>query len=193
MTLHAGFADPVLDAQACFRAVLDAMAHPGRIVVADAPDPPTPLDPATAAVLLTLVDAETPLWLDDALAPAGSWIGFHCGAALVARDKAAFGLAMGGPEPAGTTLAGFRTGTDDAPEDGATVILQVAALGRGRALRLSGPGLAAPAVLWVDGLAAGFVAEWAANHAGFPRGVDLILCAGRHLAALPRSVRVEEG
>jgi len=193
MTLHAGFADPVLDAQACFRAVLDAMAHPGRIVVADAPDPPTPLDPATAAVLLTLVDAETPLWLDDALAPAGSWIGFHCGAALVARDKAAFGLAMGGPEPAGTTLAGFRTGTDDAPEDGATVILQVAALGRGRALRLSGPGLAAPAVLRVDGLAAGFVAEWAANHAGFPRGVDLILCAGRHLAALPRSVRVEEG
>lgn len=191
MTPHAGFADPVLDAQACFRAVLDAMAHPGRIVAADAPDPPTPLDPAAAAVLLTLVDAETPLWLDDALAPAASWIGFHCGAALVARDKAAFGLA-GGPGMGGA-LAGFRTGTDDAPEDGATVILQVAALGRGRALRLSGPGLAAPAVLRVDGLAAGFVAEWEANHAGFPRGVDLILCAGRHLAALPRSVRVEEG
>lgn len=115
----------------------------------------------------------------------------------MARDKAAFGLAGGpglaGTALAGTALAGFRTGTDDAPEDGATVILQVAALGRGRALRLSGPGLAVPAVLRVNGLAAGFVAEWAANHAGFPRGVDLILCAGRHLAALPRSVRVEEG
>ena len=41
--------------------------------------------------------------------------------------------------------------------------------------------------------APGFVQEWAANHAMFPRGVDLILCAGNRLAALPRSVRIEEG
>ena len=187
MTLLAGFADAVLDGQACFRAVLDALAHPGRIVAAAAPEPPPPLDPATAAVLLTLVDAETPLWLGDAAAPARDWIAFHCAAPLAARDDAAFGLELG----AGT-LAGFRTGTDDAPEDGATVILQVAALGRGRAMRLSGPGLAAPAVLRVEGLAPGFMAEWAGNHAAFPRGVDLILCAGSQLAALPRSVRAEE-
>ena len=187
MMLQAGFADPVLDGQACFRAVLDALAHPGRIVTAAVPEPPSPLDPATAAVLLTLVDAETPLWLDAAAAPARDWIAFHCAAPLAARGNAAFGLALG----AGT-LAGFRTGTDDAPEDGATVILQVGALDRGRALRLSGPGLAAPAVLRVDGLAEGFVAEWAGNHAVFPRGVDLILCAGSQLAALPRSVGVEE-
>ena len=188
MTLGAGFAAPVLDSQACFRAVLDALAHPGRIVAADAPDPPPPLDPATAAVLLTLVDAETPLWLGDAAAPARDWIAFHCAAPLAARGEAAFGVSLGA-----VSLAGFGTGTDDAPEDGATLILQVAALGRGLPLRLSGPGLAAPAVLRVDGLAPGFVQEWAANHAMFPRGVDLILCAGSRMAALPRSVRIEEG
>ena len=185
MTLRAGFADPVLGAQACFRAVLDALAHPGRIMAAEAPDPPAPLDPATAAVLLTLVDAETPLWLDDAAMPAREWIGFHCGSPLAVRGAAAFGLAVGSAE-----VTGFRTGRDDAPEDGATVILQVAALGRGQALRLSGPGLAAPGVLRVEGLNAGFVQAWAANHALFPRGVDVILCAGRRLAALPRTTWV---
>ena len=187
MTIYAGFADPVLDGQACFRAVLDALAHPGRIVTIAAPERPPALDPATAAVLLTLVDAETPLWLDAAAAPAQDWITFHCAAPLAARGAAAFGLAL-----SAGTLAGFRTGTDDGPEDGATVILQVAALDRGRAMRLSGPGLAAPAVLRVDGLAAGFVAEWADNHGAFPHGLDLILCAGDQLAALPRSLRVEE-
>ncbi len=188
MILGAGFADPVLDGQACFRAVLDALAHPGRIVAAEAPDPPSPLDPATAAVLLTLVDAEAPLWLDDAAAPARDWIAFHCAAPLAARGEAAFGLSLGA-----ASLTGFGIGTDDAPENGATLILQVEALGRGLPLRLSGPGLAAPAVLRVDGLAPGFVQEWTANHAAFPRGVDLILCAGSRMAALPRSVRIKVG
>jgi alpha-D-ribose 1-methylphosphonate 5-triphosphate synthase subunit PhnH len=188
MTLHPGFADPVLDGQACFRAVLEALAHPGRIATLAFAGPPPPLDPATAAVLLTLADAETPLWLDDAAGAARAWIAFHCGAPPAAQGDAAFGLAL---RPVG--LAGFAAGTDDAPEQGATLILQVAALGRGRALRLSGPGLAAPAVLRVDGLPESFAAEWAGNHARFPRGVDLILCAGQQVAALPRSTRIEEG
>ena len=188
MTLHPGFADPVLDAQRCFRAVLDAMAHPGRIATVDFGGAPPPLDPATAAVLLTLVDAETPLWLDAAAAPARDWIAFHCGAPPAPQAQAAFGVALG---PVG--LTGFGAGSDDAPEDGATLIVQVATLGRGRPLRLSGPGLAAPAVLRVGGLDADFIADWTANHARFPRGVDLILCAGPDLAALPRSVRIEEG
>ena len=186
MTLLPGFADPVLDGQACFRAVLDALAHPGRIVTAAAPQPPAPLDPATAAVLLTLVDAETPLWLDDAATPARDWIAFHCGAPAAARGEAGFAVVLGG-----LSLAGLRLGTDDAPEEGATVIVQVSAVGSGAALRLSGPGLAGPAVMRVDGLPADFPDAWAANHALFPRGVDLILCAGRDLAALPRTTRVE--
>ena len=41
-----------------------------------------------------------------------------------------------------------------------------------------------------NALPAGFAAAWAANHAKFPRGIDLILCAGTEIAALPRSVRI---
>ena len=53
--LTAGFADPVLDAQACFRAVLEAMSRPGRIQrTGTALKPPEPLNRAAAAVLLTL-------------------------------------------------------------------------------------------------------------------------------------------
>jgi alpha-D-ribose 1-methylphosphonate 5-triphosphate synthase subunit PhnH len=184
-----GFADPGLGAQACFRAVLDAMARPGRIHAAgDGLTPPAPLDPATAAVLLTLVDGESPLWLDAAFAPARDWIAFHCGAvAIPAIGQAAFVLAGVAPP-----FAQLDPGTDEAPEQSATLILQARGLGVGRALRLAGPGLAAPTLLAVDGLPEDFVAAWAANHAAFPRGIDIILCAGSRLAALPRSLSIEE-
>jgi alpha-D-ribose 1-methylphosphonate 5-triphosphate synthase subunit PhnH len=49
-----------------------------------------------------------------------------------------------------------------------------------------------PEVLTVDGLPPDFAALWAANHALFPRGVDLMLCAGNDVAALPRSVTVKD-
>jgi alpha-D-ribose 1-methylphosphonate 5-triphosphate synthase subunit PhnH len=45
--------------------------------------------------------------------------------------------------------------------------------------------------LSVDGLPHDFVAIWQRNRSGFPLGVDLVLCAGTTLAALPRSVIVE--
>jgi alpha-D-ribose 1-methylphosphonate 5-triphosphate synthase subunit PhnH len=45
----------------------------------------------------------------------------------------------------------------------------------------------------VYGLPRDFAAIWQRNHALFPRGIDLILCAGNQLAALPRSVSIREG
>ena len=183
-----GFADPVAGAQRCFRAVLDATARPGRIrrtgeeLVA-----PAPLCPAAAAVLLTLVDGETPLWIDPAAMAAHEWIAFHCGAAPVPEPGAAsFALAFALPD-----LASLHAGSHHAPELSATVILQVAALGRGRRYRLCGPGLQAPTELAVEGLPDGFASVWSENHALYPRGIDLLLCAGEFLAALPRSAAVE--
>ena len=68
-----GLSDPVLDSKRIFRGVLDAMAHPGRVVpLPPPPDPPAPLVPAAAAVALTLLDYETPLWLDPAAGAAVS-------------------------------------------------------------------------------------------------------------------------
>jgi len=185
----AGFADPVMDAQRCFRSVLDAMARPGSVHMAGAGlATPPPLDAATAAVLLTLVDGETPLWLGPRLHVARKWIVFHCGAVCV-EDTAMASFVVGDALP---DLAALSAGSHEAPETAATVIVQVRALAAGRRYRLHGPGLRDDALLSGDGLPAEFAAIWADNHARFPRGVDLILCAGSRLTALPRSVAVED-
>jgi alpha-D-ribose 1-methylphosphonate 5-triphosphate synthase subunit PhnH len=186
-TLTAGFADPVLDAQRCFRGVLDAMARPGRIHAIAGVEPPSGLSIAAAGVLLTLVDHETPLWLDPVLSPARPWIAFHCGAPNAAAGQAAFALSAGLPD-----LTLFPAGTHEAPETSATVIVQLPALTGGVPLRLRGPGLRSSALLAPVGLPADFVALWRRNRSLFPAGIDLILCAGNELAALPRTVAIEE-
>ena len=52
---------------------------------------PSPLHPVTAAVCLTLLDFDTPLWLDDAAArpEAVDWLKFHCGMPLAAEPARA--------------------------------------------------------------------------------------------------------
>jgi alpha-D-ribose 1-methylphosphonate 5-triphosphate synthase subunit PhnH len=186
--LEAGFGEPVADAQRCFRAVLDAMAHPGRIARVTGVTPPSGLCAASAAVLLTLVDHETPLFLDPDATAARPWIAFHCGAPIVA-DPGACGFAVALSLPDFDQLP---AGSHESPETSATVICQVRAFDTGRAFRLSGPGLREPVVLTVDGLPREFVSIWQRNHALFPRGIDLILCAGDRLTALPRTVAIEE-
>jgi len=150
--------------------------------------PPAPLHQALAAVVLTLADHETPLLLDRGADAAAHWVVFHTGAPSTAdAATAAFVVALSLPD-----LATLPTGTDEAPETSATVILPVARFGAGQRLRLSGPGWRTPLELAVDGLPADFVDRWRRNHALFPRGVDLILCAHDRVVALPRSVSVEE-
>jgi len=193
MGVGIGFADPVLDSQRAFRAVLDAIAHPGRIVTVSGPDaPPPPLGPASAGVCLTLLDFETPVWLDAAAATAQvcDYLRFHCGAPLVATPADARFALIADPTDI-PPLAAFDAGTDERPDRSATLVVQVRGLVSGTGRRLSGPGIDGQARLDVDGLPLEFWDAARANAARFPRGVDLLLCAGARLAALPRTTRVE--
>ena len=70
------------------------------------------------------------------------------------------------------------------------MILQIENLDKGPTLRLAGPGLASPTDFRATGLPENFPTIWRANHALYPRGLDLILCAGETIASLPRSVEV---
>lgn len=188
--LQPGFAAPVLDAQASFRAVLEAMSRPGRIITLAAhAAAPAPLNAAAAAALLTLADAETPVW-SDAGAGVAEWLGFHAGCAFTPRiGEARFVLATG----AAPALAALDPGTEEEPQASATLIVQVEALVAGEGWRLTGPGIETEHRLRVVGLAADFLAQWQAQRARFPRGVDVLLCAGERIAALPRSVTIMEG
>lgn len=184
--MQPGFSDPVLDAQSAFRAVLEAMSHPGRIIpIAPAPLPPAPLSPAMGAVALALADADTPLW-HDAGAEAGDWLRFHAGSPLAEAPRAMFLLATGTP-PA---LAGLNLGTEEAPQEGATLLLAVKSLRPSGALRLRGPGIQHETALGVEGLPEGFWAERAALRPLFPCGLDIILCCDSQIAAIPRTTEV---
>lgn len=191
--MRAGFDDPVRDSQRVFRRVLEAMAHPGRIVSVDALDhTPPPLVPAAAAVLLALIDFETPLWLD---APARSseaadWLRFHCGVPIV-DEPAAARFALCTAPAAMPALDAFDAGTDAMPDRSATLILQIEALAADAGTELTGPGIAQTARLDVRGGPRDFWTIVRDNGARFPRGVDFVLAAGARLVALPRTVRVE--
>ena len=191
--MRAGLADPVLDAQRAFRGVLDAMAHPGRIVtLPPLPEPPAPLLPATAAIALTLLDYETPLWLDAPARSEGAleYLRFHCGVPVVELPRAAaFAVVADGTDlPA---LDDFDLGTDEFPDRSTTVIVQVGSLRAGRGRRLTGPGIDGESRIEVQGVSEWLWSMLQENHALFPRGVDVLLTAGSRVVALPRSTQVE--
>lgn len=188
--LRPGLAEPALDAQRCFRRLLTAMAHPGRIQeIGVAVEPPSGLMPASAALCLTLLDPETPLWLDAAAAgdEALAYLRFHCGCPIVADSRAAAFALVAGPPP---VLERFEAADDLAPERSATVIWQVEELTAEGPLRLSGPGIETSQALGVAPLPAAFLEQWADNGALFPAGLDLVLVCGSRLAALPRTTRI---
>lgn len=192
--LTGDFADPVFDSQAIFRGVLDAMAHPGRVVaVAGRVAPPAPLLPAAAAIVAALADEGTPVFLDTALAdPAvGGWIGFHTGAPVTPMPADA-AFAVIADLDAMPAFAAFAQGTAEYPDRSTTLILQVDGFTGSAPLRLAGPGIDGNAVVAPEPLPAGFVAAMQANRARFPCGVDVILAGPAAIVALPRAIRVTE-
>ncbi len=191
--LRPGFGAPAPDSQQVFRRVLMAMSEPGAIQeIAVDLDPPAMLDRATAAVCLTFMDFETPVWL-DAIADCEEvrvWLRFHCGCPLVVRPEEAGFAVLAAPAEM-PALAGFRPGSEAYPDESATVILQVPSLEAGEAVALRGPGIENCRTFRAAGVADGFWKQRRKMEALFPQGVDLVFASGARLAAVPRSTQVE--
>jgi alpha-D-ribose 1-methylphosphonate 5-triphosphate synthase subunit PhnH len=191
----AGFAEPVLAAQSTFRTLMDAMARPGTVRGLAGIAAPAPLSPVAAAIALTLLDYETPFWLDAPLAAApevARWIAFHTGAARTA-DPARAAFAFVADTAAAPPFETFALGSQEYPDRSTTLVLQVEHLSEGEGLTLRGPGIAGSRRLAASPLPAAFLDRWSENRALFPRGVDLVLATADAVAALPRSVHAAAG
>ncbi|MCZ8183599.1 MAG: phosphonate C-P lyase system protein PhnH [Beijerinckiaceae bacterium] len=186
-----GFSDPVFQSQAAFRSILAALSEPGTIHDLGPFAPcPAGLQPATAILLLTLADYETPVWMPEALesGEAGIWLRFHCGAPSATPDKAAFAINTAGHSFPG--LNAFNPGNELYPDRSTTLILQIDNLTGGETLDLEGPGIPGTRRIAPRGLPAGFAVEWARNTRLYPLGVDIVLVAGSRILGLPRTTRM---
>lgn len=183
-----GFTDPVFEAQATFRALMDATARPGTIH--DLPAglaPPAPLGAGSGAVMLALCDPDTPVWLAEALRgeAVSAWIAFQCGAPIVGDGaRVAFAFAVANDMPA---LSALGAGTQEYPDRATTLVVEVEALEGGEEIVIDGPGILGRSRIAPKGLPHSFLNERAENRALFPRGVDVVLVCGSRVMALPRS------
>src|SRR5262249_28798831 len=150
-----------------FRSVMDAMARPGTVRPLAGIAAPAPLSPTAAAVALTLLDYETPFWLDAPLTAAGEvarFISFHSGARITA-DPANAAFALIAAPAAAPPFARFAQGSLEYPDRSTTLVLQVAQLAEGDGMVLRGPGILGTRRLAASPLPADFLAQLAENRA----------------------------
>jgi len=186
-----GFADVAVNSAHAFRAIMQAMARPGRVmdigIDVAAPDP---LFASTAAVALTLCDFQTPVWLAPDLRSETvmNYLRFHTGAPITEdAAQASFVIAAAGQGLPAPEL--LLQGTHEYPDRSATLVIQATGFATG-AVALTGPGIRGTVPFAVAGLESGFWAAMTENHARFPTGVDVIFAAPRLVAALPRSTAI---
>jgi len=100
----------------------------GRTVVVAAPEP---LHSSTAAVIYTLADEGTPVFVDDRSGrskDASDWIAFHTGAPIVDGSKAVAFAILFAPAVM-PPLDSLSLGTAEYPDRSTTLVLQIEAFG----------------------------------------------------------------
>jgi len=189
----AGFDNAAFDSSRIFRYALDAMSRPGKIVDIDIPLPsPEGLNSATTAVLLTLADMDTPIWLSPEIKTiqAETHIRFHTGCEITENpERATFAIAPANGDL--SFLASLPAGNPEMPHLSTTLILLVDGFEGQTPLQLTGPGIQTTTSLSPTPVSAEFYPWAQANQRLFPCGVDTFFAASSSLAALPRSTRME--
>lgn len=181
--LEGGFGNPAADAAHAFRSVMEALARPGTIHTIEGARPPAPLSPAAGAVLLTLCDGTTPLYLAGGAdcEAVRSWVAFHTGAPLVGPGECMFAL---GDWAALTPLSAYSHGSADYPDRSATLIVETPVLAN------EGPVLTGPGIRDTVRLSLPETDAFQSNGAHFPLGLDFLFTCDARIAGLPRSTRV---
>ena len=207
--------DPVFDAQEHYRLLLDAMARPGKIntlprLILSVPAGATPnqgpaaqpgsgaLTDAAALVGFALLNADVSFFVDGAGSDVATrYLLVNTSGRPASLEEADFVFASGLASAA--LVEAMKKGSLPYPEEGATLVLSVAALSAEAsqgateasqilALTLQGPGINGKKTFFVRGLSARLLEALQQSNVEFPLGVDLILTDGDgHVACIPRS------
>lgn len=180
MSLLASLNRPVVETQPVLRRILKAMNEAGVAIALPCKQQWVGLSPAATALLLTLNDANTPLWLDEKLdTPALRECLLQAHGCVVSRQQAAsLALLHSDSNPDLNAVAAA----------GATVILEVPALNGGLTLRLRGPGIQGRRAVapQLPSQVLAFLREGPLNG----QGINLMLTCGEMLMVLPRTAQV---
>lgn len=202
-TLITGFQNPTHDSQGVFRQLLKAMSEPGTLVSVTSPESIETLYASTFAVCQALMDQQTPLWLSPKLDTKNIKhnLHFHTGVPVVGQSKDALFAVMNATEANlfQNVSQDFAQGTDEYPETGCTLIIQVNSIKNFLSddinLRLTGPGIEEEHVASISDLASPLL-DYLSNatgerNASFPLGLDVIFIDQNQLICLPRTTQVE--
>jgi len=197
--------DEIFDAQEHYRLLLDSMARPGKINVLPRLELTTPqgIHATGALVGFALLNSDVSFYVDGPSAEDVSLYLLVNTSARPAEAEEADYVYLDGTAAAGI-LYQLKTGTLPYPENSATVIAAVGALGEtaeatgeaagetGLVLTLSGPGVDGERQLQVAGLNVALLEALVTINAEFPLGIDVVLTdpAGR-IACIPRSSRIK--
>jgi alpha-D-ribose 1-methylphosphonate 5-triphosphate synthase subunit PhnH len=167
--------------QQVFRELVESFSRPGSVR-----DLTPWLGKTTAlrAVLATLLDGEVTLADPHGLISSadGPLLQAKRGAAETARYVVAAGCRAPDFQPA--------LGSLESPEFGATLLIEVAAVGSGPlTMELTGPGIVERNRLHLEGLHANWILRRTGWVDSFPLGVDILLFDATRIVALPRTTR----
>ncbi|WP_010490406.1 phosphonate C-P lyase system protein PhnH [Pseudomonas sp. S9] len=188
---------PVLEVPVVGRSIArQAMASPGQIQSIDWIYVPQPLDEATFALCMVLLDVDSPLWLGPSLdtPELRRVLALHCRCSIVELPQAARFALLGACEL--NDLHQFDNGVDGIPSHACTLIVQLDNLCAGPELRWRGPGIrqaTSSGVVDVRRVSLPLDrAFWQQRKDcnNFPQGLDMFFSAGRQILALPRSTHV---
>ena len=194
------------ESQKAFRALLDALARPGRVV--RLPVSLTERMPAVLVPAAALADVEVTVavltgpdddWADAVLQATGARVAPFTQAEMVVFRRA----------PSATEVASLERGDATSPERGARVSIACRSLrapegpsgpdasraaGSGLTLTVRGPGVKGTVQVVVDGLDPGALGALADANRSFPAGVDAWLVADDgSVVGLPRGASVVAG
>lgn len=185
-----GFKDPIHDSQKTFRQALLAMSEPGKWQQTSAVEAIESLNPGTISLVLSLLDADTYLWLPKAwqsIAVSAN-LTFHSGCKITSiQEKAQFAIYDLADFLAETSFD-FSLGDERYPDQSTTIIIQLPENMPNYQSKWQGPGiqnhrlceLPLPAEFW----------NIRQKLIAFPCGIDFIFTRGDQILALPRTTQI---